>query len=252
MSTLHTDPTAHLNPAQLQELRAAASDPVGNLNDVTRDLSRLDDRAAQLDAKLKKAMSNFNDQITIPDSVPEEAREQVRQDAESRLSAVETSSRRDLAILTTRARSIVAQLEGAASEPSLNAVPSDILDGANRFLPLMQSQLQSAKLPDIAKRLKAAVIRDDASELLAMAMVLGPILAEREADPNDPDTFLTYDIRGTLRQITSRWRDRSVDQALDQARAAVARLDALDGLILKGYSERTGDDDPYGFLQGVR
>lgn len=247
-STLHSDPTARMTPAQHADLKAAKADPIGTVSDAAATLAQLDDRAAQLDARIRKAALSFNDETALPDSVPAEAREQVVRDAETTAADVEQGARRDLAILTTRARSIVNQLEEAASQPNLNAVPSDVLDGANRFLPLIQSQLAGASLPDIAKRLKAAVIRDDQSELLALILATGPILAEHQADPDSPDTFVAYDLKGAIRQITSHWRDRSLDQALDQARASAARLDSLDQSILAQYQERTGDADPYKFL----
>jgi hypothetical protein len=252
-TTDHADPTRTMTPAQRQELKAASAEPIGTARDATREVARLADLASQIDARIRKAAQDYARDTNLPESVPDDARAQVRRDAETRIADVEGVSRRELAIAKARARSIVGQLEEAAAEPNLNAVPSDVLDGANRYLPLVQSQVQGASLPDIAKRLQAAVVRDDPSELLALGMVIGPILAERHANPDgDDDALILYDLKGRIRQITGRWRDRSLDAALDRARATAARLDSLDQAILDGYQERTGETDIYGFLGGMR
>lgn len=243
-----TDPSARMTPAARQELNAAQTQPIGTAKDATADLDRLGIAASRIEAAIKRATSTYRASTAIPDGVSDDARETVREAAETAISGVETSSRHDLAIAKARAQAIANQLEAAAATPNLNAVPPGVLDAATRLLPLVQSQLAGASLPDIAKRLKAAAVRDDPSELLAMAMTLTPILAERQADPDHPDGFVVYDLRGMLRQITERWRDRSLDAALDQARATATRLDALDRTILSNYQERTGDPDPYNFL----
>lgn len=252
-SQLHSDPTRMMNPAERQQLANAQAAPIGTLQDATGELESLEQVGARSRANIRKAGETFRSETSIPDGTPDDAAQQVREAAESSIAGVETSARRELAIAVARARSVVSQLEAAASEPDLSAVPSDVLDGATRYLPLVESQLRGASLGDIAKRLKSAVIRDDQSELLALSMALAPILAGHRANPDDAgDSLEIYDLKASLRQITSRWRSRSLDASLIHARTVERQLSDLDHGIMAGFQARTGDADPYGFLDGQR
>ncbi len=134
----------------------------------------------------------------------------------------------------------------------ISAVPADVLDGANRFAGLLASQLAGQPLPALARRLKSAIVRDDPSELLALSMVLTPVLAGKIDNPQEGDDLMTvYEVRDALRQITSRWRDTSLDGTLDKTQEVARKLVDLDSAILRGYQERTGDAEPFGFLKGM-
>lgn len=244
-SPLFADPTATMNPAQREELRATSA-PIGPVHEAEVELVQLEARSRDIKASLKAAYRTYDGEVLLPDSVPEETRERVRESAEAALAAVEATSRRDLAISVARARSISAQLEAAAAEPDISGVPSHVLNSANTLLPLLQSQLSGQPLKVVAARLKAAVVRDDPSELLALSMAVHPLLAERrEAD--DPDIYLVGDLRSALRQIVSRWRSTAIDAAVVGSRNVERDLVDLDRRILRGNQERTGDQDPYNY-----
>lgn len=243
------DPIAHLTPAQRERLKAA-SGPIGTAKDADRELDLLDQRAAQLTATIKKAELTYRSATSLPEGVDDAARTAVEQAAEAELSGVESAARRELTILHARARSIVSQLDDAASQPNLVAVPPAALAGANQLRPLVESELSGASLAAIGKRMTAATVRDDPSELLALAMVVGPLVAQRQASPDEAGTdeaLQRYELRRALRDITSRWRDTSLDGPSVHARTVERALGDLDRTIVDGYQERTGGAR-YGFL----
>jgi len=245
MASSLTELTSRMSPGQLREYRNAQNAPVGTLQDAALELNQLEARGSQIRAGLTKAATSYADETSLPESVPADAARTVREQAEA-------ASRRDLEILTARARSIANQLGEVSSEPSLANVPDDVLDGANRFAPLIASQVQGASLPAISRQLKAAVVRDDPSELLALATVLSPILAAKQASPdNAEDTYALFDFRDALRQISSRRRDHRLDLAQERARQVADTLTDLDYSIVSANQARTGETDPYQFLAGL-
>lgn len=252
-SQLHQDPTTHLTPAQNAALRNATA-PIGTAKDARAELDRLEAQTSTLQTTIQQAGRVYADETRLPESTPDDVREAVQREAEIVIAEVETAARRDLALLHARARSIVAQLDRAASQPSPANIPDALLDRANRLEPVIRNGMAGASLDQIAERLAAARMRDDQAELLAMNMALSPILAAREASPDqagDDASYQLFDLRGQLRQIMEKWVDVPTTSARIHAETVARKLTDLDTKILHGYQERTGDPDPFGFLSGL-
>lgn len=251
MSSQLSNPTTSMTPGQHQALANARTSPIGSASDAAATLADLDTAHGRIIGAMRSANRRYNETTSLPEMIGQEVRTQVEREAEAQITQVETASRVDLAVLTARSQAIVSQLADASSEPSFATIPDDVLDGALRFVPLIQSQLAGQPLTAIAKRIKSAVIRDDASELLALAMILNPILAGKIDNPGDDDErYLAYELKDIVKQVTSKWRDRSLDGVLGHAQDVARKLVDLDHQILKNYAERTGDPDPYGYLTG--
>lgn len=158
---------------------------------------------------------------------------------------------RDLAVLQSRARAIVAQITEAAAQAGLANVSADILDAANRQRPLVESQLAGATAAAIRKRLSAAVVRGNDAELLALATAVGPMLDARKtaaSDAADPETFQLFEAKSDLRAIAARWRDRTLDLAPDAAAQTERRVSDIERVIVRNFTNRNGADE-FGFGQ---
>jgi len=235
-----------LTPGARQQMKDAAHKPIGSAGDALRELQALESRAKQLETLVNRANSDFQAALArLPEGTVEEMVEPVREAAEVRVSAAETEAREELRLLIERAHSIRRQLETAAEQPSLYDADSSTLDSANRVRPQLESQLAGANLEAIQKRITAAVIRADDAELLALATVLGPILADWRVDGDDPSTnmYALYEAKSALREATARFRDRTLDVALEQADRVDAAVYGIDRGVVKAFTTRTGKDE---------
>jgi len=236
----------HPTPAQNSALKRATSDPIGSVADALSELGKIESRARDLHATANRASADFESDTRMPEGTPEELLDPVREAAEAKTGPLERDARRELNLLQTRARAIKAQLEAAAQEPSLTNVRADILDGSARYLPLVESQLSGIDLAGIQRRISAARIRDDEAECLALAIALGPILATWKADPDSGDAWPLWDVKDQLRELSARWRDRSLDLALDKASAVDRTVDEASRAIVNNFTTRTGKTE-YGY-----
>lgn len=252
-SQLFQDPTTTMSPGQLAELKSAGADPIGTSAEAESELGKLEVRAREIKENLRHANRTRDQETLLPDSVPDDVKEQVRAEAEGAVSAVEKESRRDLAILRARAQEIAKQLDEARSQPDTRGIPAQVLAAATALQPLLTVQLQRASLPDIAKRVRGAAIRDDQAELLSLSMVLPGLLdAIAERDDDGGQQLAVHDIRRALRESSRRYRDTSLDSTHTHAETVAADLGRLDSSILRESQERTGDVDPFGYLDGMR
>lgn len=231
-----------LSPGQ-RELLKNANAPIGSVSDARSELAKIEAEARTIAQRVRYAQAEF-------DRVGDDFGAESRVKAEADFQPVELDARRSLAVLQARARSIVHQLSEAAAIPGLANVPADVLDDANRQRSLIEAQLAGASVAMIRQRLSAATIRNDDAELLALATVIGPILDQRKsAAPDDaanPETYALFEAKSDLREISSRWRDRSLDLALDAATEAERKVSDAERLVVRGYTSRTGKDE-FGF-----
>lgn len=241
----------HLSPGQRQALKDASTRPVGSVTDALSELSGLESRATNLRILTNHAAADFEAAMAkLPKGAPAEMADPVRTSAEATISEIEADTRRELKVLEARARAIREQLEEAAAQPSLAAVPTATLDAANAARPQVEAQIAGLGIAAIRSRLSAARIRDDEAELLALVTVLGPVLASWKVDPDSADTFAIYEARAGLRDVSRRWRGRSLDIALERAEVVERKVSEVDQAIARGFTTRTGRPS-YAFLEGA-
>lgn len=134
MATPIKNPVAHLNPGQLEHLRAAST-PIGNRGGITTELDRIEARRDQFTGALATAKRRYDEDAHVPDGLPESTAVEVVTSVEAAMSGVETRLRRDLAIVSARASAIVGQLREASEQPSLTGDDAETLEAAGRLLP---------------------------------------------------------------------------------------------------------------------
>lgn len=245
------NPKHHLTPAQHAELRAAQS-PIGAIPEVSRELDQIARRERDLRSRLQSAQRNYEQDSFVPPTIPEDMAREMRAPFEATISETETEIRRDLVALTARAQAIAQQLAEAGEQPSLEDIPADVLDGANRYTTMLAAELEDASLEDIRKQVRAAQIRGDDSVLLALTMVLRPILNDRDRNPRPDDrTDEIWTIRSMLKESGKKFTNRSIDILAERATTIRRSLSDFDNNVLHTRSERTGDTDPYGFLASL-
>lgn len=243
-----------LSPGQREQLKNADR-PIGSVSDARSELVQLEAEARNVAARVRYSQADYDRVVGPVDGLEDDYGAGVRAKAEAEFAPVELEARRSLAVLQARARAIVQQLSEAAAIPGLANVPADVLDSANRQRPLVESQLAGASVAMIRQRLSAAKVRSDDAELLALVTVAGPILDQRKnAAPDnagDPETFALFEARADLREIASRWRDRSLDLALDRATEVELKVSDAERVIVRGFTSRTGKDE-FGFSESWR
>jgi hypothetical protein len=91
-STSHVDLTAHMTPAQQQEL-SAASAQIGTVADATREFDGLEWQESEFQAAIERAARRYQTETRILDGVPDDARHAVEREEEhcDRLALIEAA-----------------------------------------------------------------------------------------------------------------------------------------------------------------
>jgi len=240
-----SDPFAGMTPAERQHAREA-SRPVTSVDEARSILAHLDDEVTRLTKRREQAVRFHDNRLDFDDRLSEASKRDIRQQAEHDLAEVEADIRKALAVSTIRAQTIRNQLTELAQQPRLSNIDPDIVDGANRFAPLVQSQLDALDDAGKARRLEAARVRGDRSELLALYMALQSHAAQQSKavdwmnDRAGADGLMA--LQNALGTVAPQFRDTSLDGPLEYAQRVHSELDTLQHRISRHAAERTGDD----------